>query len=87
MEISQEQIKEIVTNIKMQRVFSSNLIAMGYDENKKVLRVIFKGNSSYLYFDVEPDVYNTLMQSESKGRALNESVIKQKEKYKYIKLT
>jgi len=87
MEISQEQIKEIVTNIKMQRVFSSNLVAMGYDENKKVLRVIFKGNSSYLYFDVEPDVYNTLMQSESKGRALNESVIKQKEKYKYIKLT
>ena len=71
----------------MQRVFSSNLVAMGYDENNKVLRVIFKGNSSYLYFDVEPDVYNTLMQSESKGRALNESVIKQKEKYKYIKLT
>lgn len=87
MEISQEQIKEIVNNIKMQRVFSTNLVAMGYDESKKVLRVIFKGNSSYLYFDVEPEVYNTLMQSESKGRALNESVIKQKEKYKYIKLT
>lgn len=87
MEISQEEIKEIVTNIKMQRVFSSNLVAIGYDENKKVLRVIFKGNSSYLYFDVEPEVYNTLIQSESKGRALNESVIKQKERYKYIKLT
>lgn len=87
MEISQEEIKEIVNNIKMQRVFSSNLIAMGYDENKKVLRVIFKGNSSYLYFDVEPEVYNTLIQSESKGRALNESVIRQKERYKYIKLT
>ena len=87
MELTAEQIKEIVDNIKMQRVFSSNLVAIGYDENKKVLRVIFKGNSSYLYFDVEPEVYNTLMQSESKGRALNESVIRQKEKYKYIKLT
>ena len=87
MELTAEQIKEIVDNIKMQRVFSSNLVAIGYDENKKVLRVIFKGNSSYLYFDVEPEVYNTLMQSESKGRALNESVIRQKERYKYIKLT
>ena len=87
MELTAEQIKEIVDNIKMQRVFSSNLVAIGYDENKKVLRVIFRGNSSYLYFDVEPEVYNTLMQSESKGRALNESVIRQKERYKYIKLT
>lgn len=87
MELTVDQIKEIVSNIKMQRVFSTNLVAIGYDEQKKILRVIFKGNSSYLYFDVEPEVYNTLMQSESKGRALNESVIKQKEKYKYIKLT
>lgn len=87
MEINQEQINDIVDNIKMQRVFSTNLVAMGYDENKRVLRVIFKGNSSYLYFNVEPEVYTTLMQSESKGKTLNESVIKQKEKYKYIKLT
>lgn len=87
MEISQEEIKEIVNNIKIQRVFSSNLVAMGYNEQKKILRVIFKGNSSYLYFDIEPEVYNTLMQSESKGKALNESVIRQKEKYKYLKLT
>lgn len=87
MEISQEEIKEIVDNIKMQRVFSTNLIAIGYNENKRVLRVIFKGNSSYLYFGVEPEVYNTILQSESKGRSLNESVIRQREKYKYIKLT
>ena len=87
MEINQEQINDIVDNIKMQRVFSTNLVAMGYDENKRVLRVIFKGNSSYLYFNVEPEVYTTLLQSESKGKTLNESVIKQKEKYKYIKLT
>ena len=87
MEINQEQINDIVDNIKMQRVFSTNLVAMGYDENKRVLRVIFKGNSSYLYFNVEPEVYTTLIQSESKGKTLNESVIKQKEKYKYIKLT
>jgi len=87
MEINQEQINDIVDNIKMQRVFSTNLVAIGYDENKRVLRVIFKGNSSYLYFNVEPEVYTTLIQSESKGKTLNESVIKQKEKYKYIKLT
>lgn len=87
MELTQEQIKEIVDNIKMQRVFSTNLVAIGYDENRKILRVIFKGNTSYLYFDVEPEVYNTLIHSESKGRALNESIIRQRERYKYIKLT
>ena len=41
MELTVDQIKEIVDNIKMQRVFSTNLVAIGYDEQKKILRVIF----------------------------------------------
>ena len=81
-----EQIKEIVTNIKMYKIFSTNLVAWGYDETHKILRVIFKGNSSYLYFNVEPEIWNLLNNSESKGKTLNESVIRQKDKYKYIKL-
>ena len=85
-EFNEEQLKEIVTNIKMYRVFSTNLGAWGYDEVHKILRVIFKGNSSYLYFNVEPEIWNILNESESKGKTLNECVTKQKDKYKYIKL-
>lgn len=85
-ELSQEQLSKIVTNIKMTPVISSNIVAIGYDRENKVLRVIFKGNSSYLYFNVEEEVYNNLAQSESKGKTLNESVVRQKDKYKYIKI-
>ena len=47
-EFNEEQLKEIVTNIKMYRVFSTNLVAWGYDEVHKILRVIFKFFFSYL---------------------------------------
>lgn len=85
-ELSQEQLSQIVTNIKMTPVISSNIVALGYDKENKILRVIFKGNSSYLYFNVEEEIYNSLAQSESKGKTLNESVVRHKDKYKYIKI-
>ena len=85
-ELSQEQLSQIVTNIKMTPVISSNIVALGYDKENKILRVIFKGNSSYLYFNVEDEIYNNLAQSESKGKTLNESVVRHKDKYKYIKI-
>lgn len=85
-ELSEEQLSQIVTNIKMTPVISSNIVAIGYDKENKILRVIFKGNSSYLYFNVEEEIYNNLAQSESKGKTLNESVVRHKDKYKYIKI-
>ena len=85
-EFTQTELQQIIENIKMYKVYSSNLIALGYDESHKILRVIFKGNSSYLYFNVEPEIWNLLNNTESKGKTLSESVIKQKDKYKYIKL-
>lgn len=86
MECNEEELKEIVKNITMYKVISTNIIAIGYDNMRHIMRVIFKGNSSYLYFGVEPDIYDTIMQSESKGKTLNEQIIRQKNKYKYIKL-
>lgn len=82
----QENLQEIIKEIQMFKVYSTNIVALGYDESKKILRVIFKGNSSYLYFNVEPEVWENLKNSESKGRTLSESIIKQKDKYKYIKI-
>lgn len=85
-ELSVEQINDIVKNIKMYRVFSTNIIAIGYDEKHKILRIIFKGDSSYLYFNVEKELWDNLYNSDSKGKTLRESIISQKDKYKYLKL-
>lgn len=81
-----DQINEIARNIPMYKVFSSNVSGIGYDNKNKLMKVIFKGNHSYLYFNVEQDTYDNIMNSESKGKTLNESVVRQKDKYKYIKL-
>lgn len=85
-EISQEQLNSIVNDIKMTPTVSSNIIALGYDKNNKIMRVLFKGNSSYIYFNVEQAVFDTICNSESKGKSLNECVVRHKDKYKYIKL-
>ena len=77
----QENLQKIIKEIQMFKVYSTNIVALGYDESRKILRVIFKGNSSYLYFNVEPEVWENLKNSESKGRTLSESIIKQKDKY------
>lgn len=79
-------IEALIKIIPMYKVTSSNISALGYNSDKQVLRVIFKGNSSYLYFNVEPSIWNYIINSESKGKALTESVVKNKDKYKYIKL-
>lgn len=80
-------ISEVVKNIKMYKIASSNITALGYDEMNKMLRVIFKNNSSYIYLNVEPETWQIIINSESKGRSLNENIVKHKEKYKYYKIT
>lgn len=82
-----DNMDELIKNIKMYKIASSNITALGYDESNKLLRVIFKNNSSYIYTNVEPDIWQIIINSESKGRSLNENIVKHKEKYKYYKLT
>lgn len=82
-----DNLEEIVKNIKMYKIASSNITALGYDEVNKMLRVIFKNNSSYIYLNVEPEVWQIIINSESKGKSLNENIVRHKEKYKYYKLT
>ena len=85
-ELTSEQIQELSSKIDMVRAFSSSIVAIGYDKEKQILKVLFKGNSCYLYFNVEPDIWNNLSKAESKGKYLREAVVKNKEKYKYIKI-
>ncbi len=54
-------------------VESSNVSAFGYDDDKQILYVNFRGKNNeadrlYSYYDVEPDVYTAFMESDSKGQ-------------------
>ena len=91
-ELTEEQIKDLYEKaklIELKPVISSNIGGIGYDTENKLLKVAFKtktGSSIYLYEGVEQEVYESLYQSESVGKKLSESIIKQKDKYRYIKL-
>lgn len=81
-----EQIQDILKDITMYKVLSSNIFALGYSERYQVLCVMFKNETRYMYFNVEPEVWQKLKVCDSKGSMLSESVIKHKDKYKFIKL-
>ena len=51
--------------MKMIEVVSSNVVAIGYEENK--LYVNFK-TGSYVYYDVPQKIYDGLLKAESKGK-------------------
>lgn len=86
MEIEPAKLFEILNSIPMKRIESSNVIGIGYNDTTHIMRVMFNNLSSYLYFDVEPEVYNFISTADSKGKALNEAIVKQKDKYKYYKI-
>lgn len=79
-------LQTIIKDINMYRVASSNIVALGYNPKSQVLRVIFSNNASYLYFGVEPIIWEALTKSPSKGKFLTENITKRKDKYKYIKI-
>jgi len=53
--------------MKMEPVESSNLKAIGYDEEAGILRVAFKSGPSYNYKGVPLSAYESLLMSDSKG--------------------
>ncbi len=86
MENSNIDLQSIIKRINMYKVSSSNISALGYNQTTHVLRVIFSNNASYLYFEVEPLIWDALIKSQSKGRFLTENIIRRKDKYKYLKI-
>ena len=59
----------------LQPVDSSNLDAVGYDEDARILYVRFRGTGRlYAYFDVQRDVACGLRQADSKGRYFNNMI-------------
>lgn len=61
--------------MQRQKVASSNIESVGYDKEKKILCVEFKGGSVYEYLNVPNGQYNMFMQAQSKGHYLKSSII------------
>ncbi|PIR88474.1 MAG: KTSC domain-containing protein [Candidatus Harrisonbacteria bacterium CG10_big_fil_rev_8_21_14_0_10_44_23] len=55
-------------------VKSSDLKAIGYDPETKILEVEFQSGSLYQYVNVAENVYSELMKSDSKGNYFNTQI-------------
>lgn len=60
---------------------SSNLAGYDYDEQTKMLTIVFHGGRDYQYKDVEPEVAKALGQASSPGRYFIDHI---KDKYAYF---
>jgi hypothetical protein len=55
-------------------VESSNLESVGYDPKNAILEIEFKSGGVYEYSGVSQDVYDDLMNAESKGKYFNHHI-------------
>lgn len=60
--------------VNMTYVDSSNVQAIGYDNNAQELHVQFNSGATYVYHGVPPEIYDELMAAASKGSFLNRAV-------------
>ena len=60
--------------IPLMPVESSNIEAVGYDQEEQELIIEFKSGRTYIYFDVPFDVYTGLMDAESKGKYFHKNI-------------
>ena len=58
----------------MTYVDSSNIEAIGYDDNTRELHVQFLSGGYYVYHDVERQRFDALMSAPSKGSFLNREI-------------
>ena len=85
MEICNAALMDTVKNIIMYKTNSSNVHSIGYDNKNHILKVIFQGGGTYIYLGVPEFLWTELINSESKGKYLQENIIRNK-KYQYLKL-
>ncbi|MEO7909370.1 MAG: KTSC domain-containing protein [Roseiflexaceae bacterium] len=57
------------------KVDSSMIYAFGYDEQQQVLEVIFKRTGVYRYLNVPKEVYQQLLDADSKGSYMRDLII------------
>ena len=61
--------------MKLKAVDSSMLVAVGYDDDTREMRVIFKTGDTYSYRNVPQSVCQELLRAESKGAYMKTHVI------------
>ena len=54
---------------------SSAIYALGYDEERRTIDVVFFRSGVYRYFDVPKEVYDQWLTAESKGRYLRQNIV------------
>ena len=70
--------------IDMINVESSNLQAVGYDDNHNILVVEFKYGATYKYLSVDKSIFEALLMADSKGKYFDQYV--KEAGYQYSKL-
>lgn len=60
--------------MEMIPVASSNVAAVGYDSDRRILRLRFHNGTLYEYSGVPETVYWTLMNAPSKGSFVNDNI-------------
>ena len=66
-------VKEAV--MELIKVDSSMIYAFGYDEQQQVLEVVFKRTGVYRYLNVPKEVYQQLLDADSKGSYMRDLII------------
>ena len=64
-------------------VSSTSINRVGYDQKTRTLEVEFRNGRAYQYLGVPPQVYDQLMQADSKGRFINFII---KKNYPYLRI-
>jgi hypothetical protein len=60
--------------MKWARVSSSNIVSVGYDEEQRILAIVYRGGRVYHYLEVPPERVLSLLRAESKGRFVNQEI-------------
>jgi hypothetical protein len=64
----------IVSRVKRVPVESTALATVGYSKRLRVLEIEFRNGAIYRYLEVAPDVYDALLQAQSKARFYDENI-------------
>lgn len=60
--------------VKMQNVKSSNVLAVGYDDDRKELHIKYSTGTVYKYLNVPRFIYDNMLAAKSIGKYVTEHV-------------
>jgi len=60
--------------VQSQRVDSSVILSVGYDQRRKILKIRFRNGRTYYYLSVPAEIHHNLLTAPSIGKYLNEVI-------------